>query len=85
MFVEECDSWFNSDSFKQLFSSIGRNSQNISTSPLSVWVKNVSNLKITQFDKTEMDKYIDKIYEDIDNGWFEWTFNISIYTHIFSS
>ena len=85
MFVQECDSWFNCDSFKQLFSLIGRNSQNISTSPLSVWVKNVSNLKITQFDKTEMDKYIDKIYEDIDNGWFEWTFNISIYTHIFSS
>jgi hypothetical protein len=42
-------------------------------------------LKITQFDKTEMDKYIDKIYEDIDNGWFEWTFNFSIYTHIFFS
>ena len=59
--------WFlTPDGFCSLFALVGRNGQGIGTSPLSQWVKRVEKLHVTSSEKNQLDKFIDKIYEEIE-------------------
>lgn len=42
----------------------------ISYSSISVWVKNCEKLVLPDKEKDELDKFIDKLYEDLDRGRF---------------
>jgi len=66
LYVKECEPWLSEQGFRRMFSLIGRNSQGIGTSPLSVWVENCDDM--TEIDKSEhkkLDKFIDNIYEQL--------------------
>lgn len=58
--------WFTEDGFKSLLALIGTNGQGVGTSAISVWVKNSSNLPLSVEDKASHDKFIDKLYEDLE-------------------
>lgn len=49
---------------------IGTNGQGIGTSPMAQWVNNVSRLNLPAAEKNKLDLYIDKLYDDIEKGWF---------------
>ena len=70
LYVKECESWLTPEGFRQLFSLLGRNSQGIGTSPFSVYVEKVSKLSMKKLDRKKLDKYIDKIYDNLDKGNF---------------
>lgn len=42
------------------------NGQGVGTSAVSQWVTKSSELKLSEEEKTELDKFIDKLYEDMD-------------------
>jgi len=65
-YVKECEPWFSDLGFKQLFCLFGRNSQGVGTSPLSVWVRNVSKLNVSQEQKEKLDELINKVYDDVE-------------------
>lgn len=66
LYVKECEPWLTMEGFRRLFSLIGRNSQGIGTSPLSVWVGNAEELKtISKAEQKKLDKLIDKIYDKL--------------------
>lgn len=52
--------------FYSLLALLGRNGQGIGTSAISQWVKNTSLLQLNQDDKEELDRFIDKLYEDME-------------------
>jgi len=67
LYVKECESWLTKQGFRQLFSLIGRNSQGIGTSPLSVWVENCDAMKsLNKKEHKKLDSYIDKLYEKLE-------------------
>uniref|UniRef100_A0A0K8TT51 Protein-lysine N-trimethyltransferase SMYD5 n=1 Tax=Tabanus bromius TaxID=304241 RepID=A0A0K8TT51_TABBR len=63
---EELSMFLDVDTFKSLMGLIGTNSQGIATSPLSQWVKKVSELDLPSEQKIQLDKYIDDLYYKID-------------------
>ena len=54
--------------FKKLFCLLGMNQQGIGTSSLSIWVGNCDLLDINQEEREKLDTFIDKLYEDLDQG-----------------
>ena len=67
--VKECESWLTKEGFRRMFSLIGRNSQGVGTSPFSVYVDNLTQLKsINRLEKKKLDKLIDKIYSKLDKS-----------------
>lgn len=55
--------------FRRLFSLIGRNSQGIGTSPLSVWVGNCDLMDIpNKKERKQLDKFIDNLYDRLDKS-----------------
>jgi len=60
------EQWFTDDGFKSLLSLIGTNGQGVGSSAISVWAKNASELPLNENEKMELDKFIDKLYEDLE-------------------
>jgi hypothetical protein len=44
------------------------NGQGVGTSPFSEWVKKVSELQLPIDEKQQLDSFIDKVYEDLNEG-----------------
>ncbi|XP_014213594.1 SET and MYND domain-containing protein 5 [Copidosoma floridanum] len=59
--------WFTPDGFRNLLALVGTNGQGIGTSPFSQWVKNVTNLNLDETQRTQVNKLIDRIYDEMDN------------------
>lgn len=47
---------------------VGTNGQGIGTSAFSRWVKNVSALELPEEQRIQIDKFIDRIYDDMEEG-----------------
>lgn len=60
--------WFTEEGFQSLLALIGTNGQGVGSSAISVWVRNSSNLPLPDADKAELDKFIDKLYKDLDES-----------------
>lgn len=58
--------WFTEEGFQSLLALIGTNGQGVGSSAISVWVRNSSNLPLPAADKEELDKFIDKLYKDME-------------------
>lgn len=62
--------WFTPEGFKSLLALVGTNGQGIGTSAFSRWVKNVSALELPREERIQVDKLIDRIYDDMEEGKF---------------
>lgn len=60
--------WFTPDGFRSLLALVGTNGQGIGTSAFSRWVKNVSALDLPNEQRIQVDKLIDRIYDEMDEG-----------------
>ena len=60
--------WLTPDGFKSLVALVGTNGQGVGTSPLSEWVKKVSTLTLPPSEKQTLDIFIDKLYDDLEEG-----------------
>ncbi|XP_068087175.1 histone-lysine N-trimethyltransferase SMYD5 isoform X2 [Anabrus simplex] len=58
--------WLTPEGFRSLVALVGTNGQGVGTSPLSQWVKHTSDLMISSEERQELDSFIDKLYEDLD-------------------
>lgn len=58
--------WLTPEGFRSLLALIGTNGQGVGTSAISVWVKNSTNLPLSDEESAELDKFIDKLYEDLE-------------------
>jgi hypothetical protein len=47
---------------------VGTNGQGVGTSPFSEWVKKVSELELAAYEKQHLESFIDKLYEDMNEG-----------------
>jgi hypothetical protein len=47
---------------------VGTNGQGVGTSPFSEWVKKVSELELAADEKQQLELFIDKLYEDLNEG-----------------
>lgn len=63
---EAIEQWLTSEGFRSLLALIGTNGQGVATSAISVWVKNCGQLELVDEKRTELDKFIDQLYEDLD-------------------
>jgi hypothetical protein len=63
LYVKECEPMLTEQGFRRLFCLIGRNSQGIGTSPLSVWVENCDAMSLEKKERKQLDKFIDNIYD----------------------
>ncbi len=52
--------------FKTFFAIIGTNGQGIGTSPFAEWVKNVSDLKLSEDERIAVESLIDDLYQKLD-------------------
>jgi len=66
LYEEDLQQWFSPEGFSSLFSLIGTNGQGIGASPLSVWSLSCDELELPEEEKDTLDKYIDKIYSDVE-------------------
>ncbi|XP_051171373.1 histone-lysine N-trimethyltransferase SMYD5 [Leptopilina boulardi] len=64
--TEFVQDWFTPEGFKSLLALVGTNGQGIGTSAFSRWVKNVTNLQLSDDQRMQVDKLIDKIYDDME-------------------
>ncbi|KAG7200495.1 hypothetical protein KM043_001061 [Ampulex compressa] len=64
--VDYTSQWFTPDGFRDLLALIGTNGQGIGTSAFARWVKNVSSLELLRDERIQVDKLIDRIYDDMD-------------------
>ena len=60
--------WFTPEGFKSLLALVGTNGQGIGTSAFSRWVRNVSALDLPNDQRMQVDKLIDRIYDDMEDG-----------------
>jgi hypothetical protein len=60
--------WLLPDGFQSLMALVGTNGQGVCTSPFSEWVKKVSELELPTDEKQQLDSFIDKLYEDLNEG-----------------
>ncbi|KZC10510.1 PREDICTED: SET and MYND domain-containing protein 5 [Dufourea novaeangliae] len=58
--------WFTPHGFKNLIALVGTNAQGIGTSAFSRWVKNVSALDLPREERIDVDKLIDRIYDEME-------------------
>ncbi|XP_008213730.1 SET and MYND domain-containing protein 5 [Nasonia vitripennis] len=58
--------WFTPNGFRSLLALVGTNGQGIGTSAFSRWVKNVSALDLPNDQRIQVDKLIDRIYDEMD-------------------
>lgn len=68
IFCEDVAHWFTVEGFQSLFALLGTNQQGIGTSALSVWVENCDRLHLPSEDRQQLDEFIDKLYEELENG-----------------
>ncbi|CAH0552889.1 unnamed protein product [Brassicogethes aeneus] len=54
------------DGFQSLLALIGTNGQGVGTSPISQWFNKATNMGLPDAEQELLDKFIDKMYEDID-------------------
>lgn len=67
-----CFQWFTPEGFRSLLALVGTNGQGIGTSAFSRWVKNVTALELPTDQRIQIDKFIDQIYDDMDEGIAEY-------------
>ncbi|KAL3863353.1 hypothetical protein ACJMK2_005112 [Sinanodonta woodiana] len=65
-YEEAVQQWFTPEGFQSLFALIGTNGQGIGTSSIGVWSRNCDALELPEEEKAELDKFIDKLYDDLD-------------------
>lgn len=63
---EGVEQLLNLDSFYNLLGLIGTNGQGVGTSPISEWVKKSTALALPEQEKAELEEFIDKLYEDLE-------------------
>ncbi|XP_008546011.1 histone-lysine N-trimethyltransferase SMYD5 [Microplitis demolitor] len=63
---ENVPQWFTPEGFRSLLALVGTNGQGIGTSAFSRWVKNVSALELPDDQRIQIDKFVDQIYDDMD-------------------
>ncbi|ESO97001.1 hypothetical protein LOTGIDRAFT_231752 [Lottia gigantea] len=66
LFDESIPQWFTPEGFQSLFALIGTNGQGIGSCSISVWVKNCEDLELPEDKKTELDDFIDQMYEELE-------------------
>ncbi|XP_006608248.1 SET and MYND domain-containing protein 5 [Apis dorsata] len=66
--TEFIEHWFTPEGFKSLLALVGTNGQGIGTSAFSRWVKNVSALELPREERIQVDKLIDRIYDDMEEA-----------------
>ncbi|KAK0161251.1 hypothetical protein PV327_009741 [Microctonus hyperodae] len=66
MNIENTPNWFTPEGFRSLLALVGTNGQGIGTSAFSRWVKNVSALELPEEQRIQIDKFIDRIYDDME-------------------
>lgn len=54
------------EGFQMLLAVIGTNGQGVGSSAISQWVTKSSELPLSDSEKTQLDSFIDKLYEDMD-------------------
>ncbi|XP_012283489.1 SET and MYND domain-containing protein 5 [Orussus abietinus] len=64
--TENVPEWFTPEGFRSLLALIGTNGQGIGTSAFGCWVKNVSALEMPRDERIQVDKLIDRIYNDME-------------------
>lgn len=62
--------WFTPEGFKSLLALVGTNGQGIGTSPFARWVKNVNVLELPEDERIHVDKFIDRLYDDMEEGMY---------------
>lgn len=60
--------WLTTEGFRSLVALVGTNGQGVGTSSLSEWVKKVSALSLGPPDKQALDVFINKLYDDLEEG-----------------
>jgi hypothetical protein len=61
--------WLTPEGFRSLIGMVGTNGQGVGSSPLAEWAKRVGELEgLPETEKTELDAFVDKLYEDIEDG-----------------
>lgn len=63
---EGIEQFLSLEAFYSLMALIGTNGQGVGTSPISQWVTKCSDLPLSEEQREELDKFIDKLYEDLD-------------------
>lgn len=66
--ANETTQFLTPQAFKTFFAIIGTNGQGVGTSPFADWVKNVSELKLSEDERVSVDTTIDDLYERLDEG-----------------
>ncbi|CAK9807474.1 Histone-lysine N-trimethyltransferase SMYD5 [Anthophora quadrimaculata] len=66
--TEFTEHWFTPEGFRSLLALVGTNGQGIGTSAFSRWVKNVSALELQREERIQVDKLIDRIYNDMEEA-----------------
>lgn len=65
--TEYTSHWFTPEGFRGLLALVSTNGQGIGTSPFSCWVKNVSTMEMPENERIEVDKFITRIYEEMED------------------
>ncbi|XP_023722899.2 SET and MYND domain-containing protein 5 [Cryptotermes secundus] len=65
LYSDSVQQWLSPDGFQSLMALVGTNGQGVGTSPFSEWVKKVSELELAADEKQQLDSFIDKLYEDL--------------------
>ncbi|KAI4487400.1 hypothetical protein M0804_005549 [Polistes exclamans] len=58
--------WFTPEGFRSLLALVGTNGQGIGTSAFARWVKNVNVLELPENERIHVDKFIDRLYDDME-------------------
>lgn len=68
LYSDAVQQWLLPDGFQSLAALVGMNGQGVGTSPFSEWVKKVSELQLPVDEKQQLDSFIDKVYEDLNEA-----------------
>ena len=66
--IEYTADWFTPRGFRSLLALIGTNGQGIGTSSFSRWVREVSGLELPRNERIQVDKLIDRIYDEMEEA-----------------
>lgn len=66
LYSEHVQHWLTPDGFRSLMALVATNGQGVGTSPLAVWVRNASNLHLSSQQRSELDTFIDDLYDKLD-------------------
>nr|CAH7721280.1 unnamed protein product [Callosobruchus chinensis] len=79
---EGIEQFLTMEGFQSLLALIGTNGQGVGTSAISQWVKNVTELNMSEENRDKMDEFIEKLYDQLDenSGSFLNNEGVALYT-----